>query len=546
MVEIYLDYEDGRSQIQQVTLPCVLGRDPGCNLRVSHWRVGRKHLRLTQMGEFVQLEDLGTLGGTRVNGIRVAQHFPLLPTDDVVFGPCRMRVQPGGLLHEIDEVQSSSDTLVHDRFAGAASTRGLSAGDQSLRATLHAALVRQMDVRKHDLANLPDQVLRERCETLVRDLIAQHASELSVERQQWLVSAVVSDAIGYGPLQSLLDDPAISEIMVNRHDRIFVESGGRLHLHSSSFSSEAAVRSVIERIIYPIGRRIDDASPMVDARLPDGSRVNAVLAPISVAGSCITIRKFPAHPLSLSDLQSRGCFDAQVASFLCCCVQQRVSLLIAGGTGSGKTTLLNVLASQVPPKERLVTIEDAAELRISHPHVLGLEARPSNAEGRGEVSIRALVKNALRMRPDRIIVGECRGAEALDMLAAMNTGHEGSLSTLHANSPRDAVARLETMVLMATAQLPLAAVRELIARSVQMIVQLSRLPDGSRKLVAIDEVTGIESGQIQMQPVVRYLEKSGCLAWQGMPPTFTESWRDRGVEFESGWFLPPPDREREP
>lgn len=534
MIEIYLDFEDGTSRIERIEPPCLIGRDSECHLRINHWRVGREHVRLTRLGEYLQLEDMGSLGGTRVNGTRVAQHFPLLPTDDVVFGPCRMRVQSGSLMAELD----------HDGFAhsgdyatcDAVSAVDKAAVDQSLRATLHAALVRQMDVRKHDLANLPDGMLRERCDAIVRDLIGQHAPELSESRREHLVGAVVSDAVGYGPLQSLLEDASVSEIMVNRHDRIFVESGGRVHLHTATFSSEAAVRSVIERIIYPIGRRIDDASPMVDARLPDGSRVNAVLTPISVAGSCVTIRKFPVNPMRLADLLDRGCISHSLARFLCRCIEQRVSLLISGGTGSGKTTLLNVLASQVPDHERLITIEDAAELRIEHPHVLSLEARPSNAEGRGEINIRSLVRNALRMRPDRIIVGECRGAEALDMLSAMNTGHEGSMSTLHANTPRDAVSRLETMVLMASAQLPLLAIRELVSRSVQMIVQLSRLPDGSRMLVAVDEVTGMESGQIQMQPILRFHRGSRKFVWQGVVPSFVESWRECDVPVDPDWF----------
>ncbi|AWB33468.1 ATPase, T2SS/T4P/T4SS family [Orrella marina] len=534
MIEIYLDFEDGTSRIERIEPPCLIGRDSECHLRINHWRVGREHVRLTRLGEYLQLEDMGSLGGTRVNGTRVAQHFPLLPTDDVVFGPCRMRVQSGSLMAELD----------HDGFAhsgdyatcDAVSAVDKAAVDQSLRATLHAALVRQMDVRKHDLANLPDGMLRERCDAIVRDLIGQHAPELSESRREHLVGAVVSDAVGYGPLQSLLEDASVSEIMVNRHDRIFVESGGRVHLHTATFSSEAAVRSVIERIIYPIGRRIDDASPMVDARLPDGSRVNAVLTPISVAGSCVTIRKFPVNPMRLADLLDRGCISHSLARFLCRCIEQRVSLLISGGTGSGKTTLLNVLTSQVPDHERLITIEDAAELRIEHPHVLSLEARPSNAEGRGEINIRSLVRNALRMRPDRIIVGECRGAEALDMLSAMNTGHEGSMSTLHANTPRDAVSRLETMVLMASAQLPLLAIRELVSRSVQMIVQLSRLPDGSRMLVAVDEVTGMESGQIQMQPILRFHRGSRKFVWQGVVPSFVESWRECDVPVDPDWF----------
>lgn len=535
MIEIYLDFEDGTGRIERIEPPCLIGRDSACHLRINHWRVGREHVRLTRLGEFLQLEDMGSLGGTRVNGTRVTQHFPLLPTDDVVFGPCRMRVQSGSLMADLDQ-QGLTNAGEYAGCGQGSSALDHDAIDQSLRATLHAALVRQMDVRKHDLANLPDDMLRQRCDTIVRDLIGQHAPELGDSRREHLISAVVSDAVGYGPLQSLLEDPSVSEIMVNRHDRIFVESAGRVRMHTSTFSSEAAVRSVIERIIYPIGRRIDDASPMVDARLPDGSRVNAVLAPISVAGSCVTIRKFPANPLKLADLRERGCISTSLARFLCRCIEQRVSLLISGGTGSGKTTLLNVLASQVPEHERLITIEDAAELRIAHPHVLSLESRPSNAEGRGEINIRALVRNALRMRPDRIIVGECRGAEALDMLSAMNTGHEGSMSTLHANTPRDAVSRLETMVLMASAQLPLLAIRELISRSVQMIVQLARLPDGSRTIMAVDEVTGMESGQIQMQPVVRFQRGSRKFVWQGVVPSFVERWRECDVTVDPDWF----------
>lgn len=531
-IELHLDFEDGTQVIERAQLPCTIGRDPSCTLRVIHWRVGRQHLKIQLLGDFLQIEDLGRLGGTRVNGVRVAQHFPLLPTDDVVFGPCRMRIHAVGQTPSFESATEEGDGSSNSQGSHGQNT------DLSLRAMLHANLVRQMDVRKHDLANLPDDVLRERCEGLVRDLIAQHAFDLSPQRQDQMVSAVVSDAVGYGPLQTLLESPEISEIMVNRHDRIFVESQGKLRLHNAVFSSEAAVRSVIERIIFPIGRRIDDASPMVDARLPDGSRVNAVLSPISVSGSCVTIRKFPAHPLSLKDLQARECITPCVAAFLCRCIEQKVSLLISGGTGSGKTTLLNILASQIPSDERLITIEDAAELRIGHPHVLSLEARPANAEGRGDITIRDLVKNALRMRPDRIIVGECRGAEALDMLSAMNTGHEGSLSTLHANSPRDAVSRLETMVLMASAQLPLQAIRELISRSVQLIVQIARLPDGTRRLMAVDEITGLESGTVQMQSLVRYHRGQRVLRWMGVSATFTEAWRERGVPVDPEWFMP--------
>src|SRR5690606_14231569 len=282
-------------------------------------------------------------------------------------------------------------------------------------------------------------------------------------------------------------------------DEIFVEVRGRLRRHHRAFSSEQAVQGVIERIVSPLGRRIDDSSPMVDARLRDGSRVNAVIAPIALRGASLTIRKFPARRLGMTDLLAVGALDAAIAEFLEACVRYKKNLIVSGGTGSGKTSLLNILSNAIPEGERVVTIEDAAELRLNHQHLVSLEARPANLEGRGRIEIRDLVRNALRMRPDRIVVGECRGGEAFDMLAAMNTGHEGSLTTLHANSPRDALGRLETMILMAGMDLPLAAVREHVASSIDFIIQLVRAADGRRLVSAIVQVTGQEGGRIQLQ-----------------------------------------------
>jgi pilus assembly protein CpaF len=274
---------------------------------------------------------------------------------------------------------------------------------------------------------------------------------------------------------------------------------------------------------------------MVDARLVDGSRVNAVISPVALKGSCLTIRKFPTQRLQLQDLVRLETLNQAMADFLKCCVQRRLNILISGGTGSGKTTLLNILGGQVPEHQRIVTIEDAAELSIDHPHVISLEARPPNMEGRGQISIRDLVRNALRMRPDRIIVGECRGLETIDMLAAMNTGHDGSLTTLHANSPRDALSRLETMVLMAGHDLPLAAIRDQIARAVRLVIQQTRLPDGRRVVTAIDELTGMESGQIQMQPLMRFNRLTRKFQGQGMPPSFLGEWQREGLQPEN-WF----------
>lgn len=344
--------------------------------------------------------------------------------------------------------------------------------------------------------------------------------------RDWVIRTVVDEAVGLGPLEPLLADSRISEIMVNRYDEIFVESGGRLRRHSGGFSSEQVVLGVIDRIVSPLGRRIDESSPMVDARLRDGSRVNAVIPPVALRGASLTIRKFPATRPGMNDLLRVGALDENMSAFLRACVMQRKNIIVSGGTGSGKTTLLNILSACIPAAERVVTIEDAAELQLSHENLVSLEARPPNLEGRGAIQIRDLVRNALRMRPDRIVVGECRGAEAFDMLAAMNTGHEGSLTTLHANSPRDALGRLETMILMAGMDLPLAAVREHVASSIDIIVQQARLSCGRRVITAVVQVTGQESGRIQLQELFQFQP--------GPPPRFVGCGiRPEGLELEA-------------
>jgi pilus assembly protein CpaF len=373
------------------------------------------------------------------------------------------------------------------------------------RRRLHGVLLDALDLRRRDISGISDEALRKEANIVLAQIIQDdEALPASTDRGQLLID-VVNEAVGLGPLEPLLADDAVSEIMVNRHDEIFVESGGRLHRHSGGFSSEQAVLGVIERIVSPLGRRVDESSPMVDARLRDGSRVNAVIPPVALRGTSLTIRKFPRYRPTMDDLMRVGALDAAMRDFLSACVIQRKNVIVAGGTGSGKTTLLNVLSNCIPDGERIVTIEDAAELRLNHQHLVALESRPANLEGRGKVDIRDLVRNALRMRPDRIVIGECRGGEAFDMLAAMNTGHEGSLTTLHANSPREALSRLETMILMAGMDLPLSAVREHIAASIDVIVQQARLSDGRRLVTSIVEITGMESGRIQSQALFRYV-----------------------------------------
>jgi pilus assembly protein CpaF len=577
MINIEIVYEDGRQVQCQLMPPIKIGRDASCSLRINNWRVAKEHAMLDLLGDVIQIEDYGSLGGTRVNQKRVAQYAPVFPDDVIQIGPCRLQmrvmfeslvVDPSDSICQAPQsTQHSSSSFLHEanvsHAANEPSTVHLSESQNDLnpsnygsvvcddvaspsvlpiseeiRKSVHAALVRELDVQKRDLSKLSDTLLREQCKRIVEKMLQRDHFGLDLTQQKRLVYEVVSDAVGLGILQSLIDDPSVSEILVNRFDHIFIEKNGQLVCHDAQFASDEALRTVIERIVMPIGRRIDDASPMVDARLPDGSRVNAVIAPVSIGGACLTIRKFPTKRLNLDDLVQFKTLDQKLARFIKCCVEQRLSMLISGGTGSGKTTLLNILASQVPPAERIITIEDAAELQISHPHVLSLESKPGNTEGKGQVTIRDLVKNALRMRPDRIVVGECRGAEAVDMLAAMNTGHAGSLTTLHANSPRDALSRLETMVLMAGMSLPLPAIRDQIGRAVQLIIQQTRLPCGRRVVSAIDEVTGIESGQIQTQPIMRFKVEKNAFFMASLPPSFWNDWRQAGVKIDADWFGP--------
>jgi pilus assembly protein CpaF len=529
MVEVDLYFEDGREQHLKAELPLLIGSDVQCGVRVSHWRVAQRHARVSQLGLLLNLEDLGSMQGTRVNALRVSQHCPLLATDDVLIGPCRLRIR----LMDQESPTALGAVVTSESDDGERVEQPVI--DPDIRNDLHASLIQGFDVRKLNLSDLPADLLRQRAQESLREMLDRNDRGLSVSEQADMIRAVVSDVVGLGPLQPFMEDALVSEIMVNRYDQIFIEKGGALVQQSISLGSDASVRALIERIIFPLGRRIDDASPMVDARLVDGSRVNAVISPVALKGSCLTIRKFPTKRLQLQDLVRLETLNQAMADFLKCCVQRRLNILIAGGTGSGKTTLLNILGGQVPEHQRIVTIEDAAELSIDHPHVISLEARPPNMEGRGQISIRDLVRNALRMRPDRIIVGECRGLETIDMLAAMNTGHDGSLTTLHANSPRDALSRLETMVLMAGHDLPLAAIRDQIARAVRLVIQQTRLPDGRRVVTAIDELTGMESGQIQMQPLMRFNRLTRKFQGQGMPPSFLGEWQREGLQPEN-WF----------
>jgi len=523
MLELELHFEGGDMRLQSVMLPCDIGRGEQCGLRLSAWRVGRRHARLELGEDGAYIEDFGSLSGTWVNGRRITRHGPLRSEDEIVIGPCLIRLHnrwpgddqnPPGV-HAVargDPLAAFPNVPPCDQAAGQAATpfpdtASVPSAALALlphRQRLHRALLDALDLRHRDVAGMSDAALRSKAAEVLSDLILADRELPDAVDRQALLQDVVNEAVGLGPLEPLLGDPRISEIMVNRHDEIYVESSGRLHRHPMVFSSEQAVLGVIDRIVSPLGRRIDESSPMVDARLRDGSRVNAIIPPIALRGPSLTIRKFPQRRLQMDDLLGVGALSVAMAEFLRACVVHRKNIVVSGGTGSGKTTLLNILSNCIPESERVVTIEDAAELRLNHDNLVALEARPSNLEGRGRVEIRDLVRNALRMRPDRIIIGECRGAETFDMLGAMNTGHEGSLTTLHANSPRDALARLETLILMAGMDLPLAAVREHIAASIHILVQQARFSNGRRVVTAIVEVTGMESGRIQTQELFSY------------------------------------------
>ncbi|MBE3589498.1 MAG: CpaF family protein [Firmicutes bacterium] len=403
--------------------------------------------------------------------------------------------------------------------------------DPELKARVKQRLAEELDAETLERAQRGDD--RPVKEAIAAILRAEGASPLELGR---LTAALYAEVLGFGPIQPLLDDPDVSEIMINGPRHVYVERHGRLQRAPVRFEDDEAVLRLIERIVAPLGRRIDEASPMVDARLPDGSRVNAIIPPLAIDGPAVTIRKFARDPFGIDDLIRFGTLTPEMAEVLRACVQARLNILVSGSTGSGKTTTLNVLSSFIPPDERIVTIEDAAELQLRQEHVVRLETRPPNLEGRGEIAIRQLVRNALRMRPDRIVVGEVRGGEALDMLQAMNTGHDGSLTTVHANSPRDALSRLETMVLMAGMDLPVRAIREQIASALDLIVHQARLRDGTRKILYITEVQGLEGDVIVLQDVFRYVQTGvedgrvrGDFRATGVRPRFSERLAAAGI-----------------
>lgn len=429
---------------------------------------------------------------------------------------------------------------------GTASASSGAMGNEEIR-KLKAWLISRVSSTFEDPTTLKNnESTRREVETRLQEAFASARITLPESAKVELLRGVMNEFFGFGPIQPLLDDNTVNEVMVNRSDRVYVERKGKLELSNVKFDDEDHVRRIIDRIILPLGRRVDADSPLVDARLPDGSRVNAVIPPVAIDGSNITIRKFSTKRLGVADLIAFGSMTEGIAEFLRACVMSRLNIVVAGGTGSGKTTLLNVLSSLIPEDERIVTIEDAAELQLSQDHVIRLETKKPNLDGKGEVTIRDCVKNSLRMRPERIVVGECRGGETLDMLQAMNTGHDGSLTTLHANTPRDAISRMESMALMSGLDFPLKVIREQIASAVELIVQQSRLRDGSRKITYITEVAGMEGETVILQDIFKFTEEGvdkdgrviGAVRPTGLRPIFTPKLEAKGFKLGAEVFMP--------
>jgi pilus assembly protein CpaF len=525
---------------------CRVGKDPEQLIVLRGFKIAKHHATLSQNESGVFIEDNKSLTGIKINDEKHLRFGPLRLTDKIQLGDYQLRIQTSDSRTETVEIetikpspQESEITLQVPPLAEKTDFQ-LQQKIQirnEWRKKVHNELLKQMDLRRVNVNEMSDVELRSQSESLVQQIISNMSLPPEIEVAA-LIKEVLDETLGLGPLEALIADNEVTEIMVNSHDQIFYEKAGKLYLSDIVFSDDQAVLGAIERIVTPLGRRIDESSPMVDARLKDGSRVNAVIPPLALKGPCITIRKFMQQRLNCDDLVKFGSMNQGMASFLEMAVTQKRNIVISGGTGSGKTTLLNVLSNFIPDNERIVTVEDAAELRLYQPNLVSLEARPANQEGKGAVEIRDLVKNCLRMRPDRVVVGECRGGEALDMLQAMNTGHDGSLTTAHSNSPRDCISRLEVMVMMAGMDLPILAIREQITSAINIIVQQTRFSDGSRRVTSICEVTGLEGTVVQISEIFKFQQTGfdqqgkvlGYYTATGTMPEFYEQLRKQGIK----------------
>ncbi len=532
----------------------LIGTGRHCDIRPAGDGIARRHAELRLDHGAVHIRALGLRTMVLLNGEPIREAGPLESGDELVMGQAKLEIHTETAKSDEPPNQINGNTSSPQEIE--ACQASLSASNPSLHRQPSAEFIRQfqeaisqrLDLYRRDvLDTLTPRKLREEAETTAWQLIEEGAIDIPVaDDANVVVQAVVSETVGLGPIERLMEDPDVSEIMVNGHEQIYIERSGQIYRTPLQFSSPSSLASVLDRIVSPLGRRLDEGSPLVDARLPDGSRVNAIIPPLALNGATVTIRRFSDRRIGLGELAAFGALNQAMAAFLIECINQRRNILIAGGTGTGKTTVLNALSEHISAEERIITIEDSAELRLHQEHVVSLEARPANIEGRGAISIRDLVRNALRMRPDRILIGECRGGEALDMLQAMNTGHDGSLTTAHANTPRDALARLEVMTLMAGMELPVRAIRDQIASAVDIVIQLTRFSDGKRRITSITEVAGMEGEQILLTELFRFRRQAnttdsksgGRFEATGQIPAFYTALREAGESPDLTPFKP--------
>ncbi len=554
----YLLITDRRDALSQrkvaVNAPhFVIGKKPSCDLMLDRINISREHCEIIQpnaSGRFIR--DLGSRNGTFVNGKQIKADtaltdgtviqlgdYTLLFREELAKAAAQEQKNPAHPVPEASQPQAPVAAPAKPKDDERHYT------PPELKRKIHDMLIQDLDLRHLDMSKIPPEEVRRRTEKVIENIVNKISDEVPVWlTNRALIKEIADEALGLGPMEELLADKEVDEIMVNGWKQIYIERHGKIELTDKRFTDDRQVLEVIRRILAPIGRRIDEVSPLVDARLPDGSRVNAIIPPLSLTGPTITVRKFAWNPFTIHDLIKFGTLTSPIAAYLKMCVEARRNVIISGGTGSGKTTLLNVLSAYIPHNERIVTIEDAAELKLPQEHVVSLEAKPANIESKGAIPIRQLVINSLRMRPDRIIVGECRGAEALDMLQAMNTGHDGSLTTIHANTPRDCLSRLETLVLMAGMDLPAKAICDQVSSAIHMIIQIARQTDGKRRITSVTEITGMEQDIITLQEIFRFEQTGtgehgeviGTHKATGAVPTFVHELRKRGVRIDMNMF----------
>jgi len=542
MAELQILENNSLVKTVKLTNDIVIGKSADTHIQLDRRNISRQHCKVYQQQGYWYVEDMGSRNGTWLNNYRLEKPQQLFEGHQIVLGDFHIIFKANAPV-----VTATPKKVTTKAVAAVNAPKAITPKRPAVRIpiklkqAIHARLLEDKELKT--IANDDDEALRAKTLEVISTLVNATRLPAKVAPEE-LIKIIMDEALGLGPLEEFLEDESVTEVMVNNWDTIYVERAGKITLSDSQFTDNVQLLNIIRRILAPIGRRIDESSPLVDARLKDGSRVNAIIPPLALNGPTVTIRKFAKDPFTVEDLIRFGSMTREIAELLKVAVKFRQNILISGGTGTGKTTLLNVISSFIPNGERIVTIEDAAELRLSQEHVVRLESRPANIEGEGSIPIRRLVMNSLRMRPDRIVVGECRGGEALDMLQAMNTGHDGSLSTLHANSPRDALARLETLVLMAGMELPALSIRQQIASAVNLFVQISRFQDGTRCITNISEITGMEGEVVSMAEIFTFINEGfdsngkirGYLAPTGTVPKFIHKLREAHIPVDMSLY----------